>query len=267
MLKRLGVLLMIFRVVMYVTLLLPVVAAAGLLEEGFEASYSVSRNAMDIGLSERQLTRDGQGALVYSSRTYAQGLLALLAGDVITERSVITERNGQLQPLRYSYERRGGRKDRRYQLQFDWRARTLHSDFDGRSQRLALDGPTHDLLSFQLRLMRALQRGQSSLTLQIARKAKLESYQLRVTGTESIDTALGRFTAVRVEQQSGPRSGKDFRFTFWCVAELGYLPVRIRREEQGGEVYLSELRKLQRTGTAAVALRTTADVYTVAGAD
>ena len=62
---------------------------------------------------------------------------------------------------------------------------------------------------------------------------KVERYCFRVTGTESVDTALGKMEAVVVERVRKPQSPRYTRF--WFAPSLDYSIAKLEHQEQKGK--------------------------------
>lgn len=219
-----------------VLILVSTATHAYLLENGFSVDYDVSKNNFSIGVSKRKLVSDGE-KLEYTSTTVPEGLAALLVKDRIVERSILSYHNNKIRPSSYSYEQTGGKKEKRYQIDFNWDKQQLTSTLQ-KGHKPLLDG-TQDLLSLQLAMMHDLQQGNKSFSYIIAERDKLKSYQLTILGTETLETPLGKMETIKVEHYD---TQKKDRFTFWCAKSLEYLPIKIRKVEEDGDVVLLQLR-------------------------
>ena len=69
----------------------------------------------------------------------------------------------------------------------------------------------------------------------IADGGKLKTYTLKTLGQETIKTQLGEMTTLMVRRH---RSDSERVTTFWCAAELQYLPVKVEHKEPDGQVII-----------------------------
>jgi hypothetical protein len=219
-------------------LILPAYVAAGLLEEGFQADYSLSKNDFDIGVAEYRLYPQPTGMLIYESTAKPEGLASLFIHDRIIERSHIIHIPGGLQPQKYEYQQKGGKDTRHYTLDFNWSQQKLVNT--NINETLDLPADTQDMLSFQLQLMHTLQAGKKSMAFHLADDDKVQAYRLEYQKEMQLNTAIGELKVVMLEHR---RSEHNDTFRFWCAPSLEYLPVRIERIEDDGDRVLFELRR------------------------
>lgn len=223
----------------YLILLLitPCLATAGILEQGFQADYTLSRNDFSFGVAEYRLYPQTNDTLIYESTAKPEGFAAVFVRDNIIERSQIKRLADGFQPLQYEYQQRGGKETKHYQLNFDWAQQKLvntniNTTFD-------LPENTQDMLSFQLQLMHTLQSGGKSLSFHLADRNKLRSYQLNFINKAKLKTIIGELEVILLEHRRPDR--KDI-FRFWCAPSLEYLPVRIERIEEDGDIVMFQIR-------------------------
>ncbi|MFO7603765.1 MAG: DUF3108 domain-containing protein, partial [Gammaproteobacteria bacterium] len=129
----------------------PALAGAGLLERGFQADYTLSKNRFAVGVAEYRLYPQATGMLIYESTAKPEGLAAVFVRDRIVERSHITPAGNQLRPQKYEYLQKGGKETKHYQLNFDWPEGKLQNT--NINETFDLPEDTQDMLSFQLQLM------------------------------------------------------------------------------------------------------------------
>ena len=215
----------------------PILSFAALLEQGFQADYSLSKNDFDIGVAEYRLYPQPTGILIYESTAKPEGLAAVFIRDRIIERSHIAINAGNLQPQKYEYQQKGGKETKNYQLNFNWSKKKLvNTNID---KTFDLPENTQDMLSFQLQLMKTLQAGKKELSFSLADRNKILPYHLKYTGEAKLDTPLGELKVIKLEHR---RADHNDVFRFWCAPSLEFLPVRIERVEDDGDRVLFELR-------------------------
>ena len=211
---------------------------AGPLQDGYQARYTVTRNGLPLGDSERVLRPQGDGLWRFDARTAPTGLVALFFSDIIDEHSLLRRQGADVLPLEYSYRRHGGRKDQAYALRFDWQAKLLYFTHNG--AQTALQPGTQDPLSFVLAVMQRLQDGEKTFALSIAGRKKVRAYQVSVETRTTMDTPLGRQPVTRVLAME---VGENTRYDLWCLPGHDYLPLRIR-QQRNDEITELRLRDL-----------------------
>lgn len=210
---------------------------------GFTAEYEVSRNGTFLGTNKRRLDVREEGRLLdYASTTTPEGLVALFVSDQFMEHSLIRVTPEGLRPLRYDYQQTGGKKQVTFQARFDWQKKRIR--LSSRDGTLPLLPHTQDLLSFQLALMRGLSRGQRQFSFQIVDHKRIRLHTLEYIKTEQTPSSLGPLEILQLQQKADKAS---YRFSFWCARQLDYLPVRIDKTEDDGDVISLQLRRYKQS--------------------
>jgi hypothetical protein len=195
----------------------------------FHAEYSLKRNGVILGKSERSLSVNPDGNYVYSSVTYATGLIAWFVKDKIKEHSVWRLEGNHLRPLEYVYNREGGSKTRYIKLAFDWQHHTVTNSIDGDPWRMEIPPEAQDKLVYQLSIMYDLLKGRKDLEYKIADGGKLKDYEFEIQGEEVLNTSMGKIKTVRIR-----RVGDRRDTTVWCAPQFSYLPVRLEQQDTDG---------------------------------
>jgi hypothetical protein len=194
---------------------------AGLLQDGYQAVYQVSRNGLSLGESRRVLRPLGDGALQFDAHSRPTGLVALLFRDRIDEHSRLQLTPDGVRPLQYRYDRHGGSKTQHYGLELAWPEQTLTFSHSG--AQVPLRPGTQDPLSFIVDVMVRLQAGQRSFTLAIADKKQVRDYRLSQVGELQLDTPLGRQRVLHLQARE---VGRDTYYELWCLPAHDFLPAR-----------------------------------------
>jgi hypothetical protein len=208
--------------------------------EPFEAEYALSRGVLTLGRMTRRLDIDAEQHYVLVSRMEATGLVSVFSADAVTEESrgrIVDER---FLPTTYRYDKKGTKRD--YALRFDYARQQVARSDDGDWQAEMPRGLL-DKLSYQAQLMFDLAGAPQSLDYPIADKGKLKQYLITNTGSERVETPLGRFETVRLERVDG---GSARRTRVWCAQALGWLPVKVEHRDKHGDVTVALLRRLER---------------------
>ncbi|MCW9023818.1 MAG: DUF3108 domain-containing protein [Gammaproteobacteria bacterium] len=210
---------------------MPLISQAGLLQTGFNAKYELSLKSMYVGIATRQLTVEDK-QLTFTSVAEPRGLARLFVSDTISESSAMTFNGQSIQPLNYRYQQNGGKKIINDSVTFNSKEKLIQFTHD--QQQFPITINDYDALNFQLALMLELQQHHDNFTFNVASYRKFYSYNIKVLGTETIDTPAGEFDVVKVDSIH-PESGR--RFLFWCAPKLDYLPVKVEyTKEKDGDV-------------------------------
>lgn len=138
--------------------------------------------------------------------------------------------DGKVEPLRYSYKRRGLGRNRDRRLEFDWNAGTVTNTLENTSWEMDVSKDIQDRLSYQVQLQRDLIDGRDNLSYQIADNGGLREYGFEVVDEEVLDTPLGKVNTVKVMRS---RKNHD-RVTYaWLAKDWDYLLVRLQQQEDG----------------------------------
>jgi len=197
------------------------------LPQNFTASYSFSRNGMNVGEVKRSLRRSNDGMYVFESVSEATGFISLFVGDKIIERSMWTYVNNRPQPLHYAYNRSGGKKKRHVKLAFDWQQGIVTNTINNDPWQMQIPPDAQDKLLYQLTLMLDLKEGKEKLHYSIADGGKLKDYEFIILGEEIVDTPMGKLHSTKIQRVDDKRNT-----TIWCAKTLDYLPVRIEQDEK-----------------------------------
>jgi hypothetical protein len=203
-------------------LLLGSPSRADLLQTGFDVEYDVSWNGLSLGMTQRRLQPQSEGQFEFRSRTVAEGLVATFFSDVVEEASRLQIDGGHANPSYYRYRQVGGKKDRSYDLEFDWQRRQLRFSHNRSSAPLAPQ--TQDALSFFIEVMLRLRAGDARFAMTVAGRKKVRDYQVTTIGSETLSTALGTLPVIYLRAQE---VGRDTRYELWCSAAHDFLPLKI----------------------------------------
>jgi hypothetical protein len=199
--------------------------------EKFSVDYVLSSMGTTIGRTELSLTPASDGGFVYESRSKATGLAAMIRNERIVERSEWRFHETGLRPLRYRYDRTGGKRERRVEVDFDWETGTVHNTAKGRTWRMSVPEGTLDKMIYLLALMQDLAAGRRPLEYSVADGGRLKTYVLEEIGEETLDTALGPMDTRVVRRL---RRGEKRETILWCAPALAFLPVKVEHRERDG---------------------------------
>jgi len=205
---------------------------------GALAPYSVTMDMMSgtkrHAISTTTLSQPDGESWLYGTRSEAKSFLAKLAGARVFEETLFVVEDGQLTPLRYSYDRSTRVKSRKDVIEFDWDAMTASNSPGEKHWVLEIPDGALDEYLVNIALMRAMCAGQEELVFDVVdRKGRMEEQRFARVGEESVTTSFGTFETIKVERLRDTAERTTF---LWFAPELGYLPVKIQHLEKGHDI-------------------------------
>jgi hypothetical protein len=204
----------------------------------FEASFTLSRGNLRIGTSTVSLSRGKDGDYLYESRSTPSRWISWLLKDKLHELSRGHLDASGIRPVYYRYQRSGGSRERKAELQFDWEHHSVVNHVDDSVWKMDIPDGTLDRLASQLGVMLALQDNKTEMSFNIADGGKLREYNFKVVARETLELPAGSFETVKLVKIR--RNSKRETY-IWCAPELSYLPVRIWQREKDDDEYQSDL--------------------------
>ncbi|HET7395187.1 MAG TPA: DUF3108 domain-containing protein [Gammaproteobacteria bacterium] len=196
----------------------------------YHASYTVSRNDLQIGVAEFSLIRNPDGSYSYKSVTQPTGLAALFFSDIITESSQFTVEDGKPESLRYDYTNSNNSHDDAEHIQFDW-SRQIADCHDGKRHKiLKIEPGIHDRALAQLAVSLDLAAGRLADAYRVLDHNQITSYRMEREPDEKLKTQNWAYQTVKVARKDAKKKRTT---TFWLVPELHYLPAQIEQTEPG----------------------------------
>ncbi|MEL7187878.1 MAG: DUF3108 domain-containing protein [Pseudomonadota bacterium] len=122
------------------------------------------------------------------------------------------------------------RNDPDVNLAFDWTTNQAVGTVGTDDAVFDIEGFAYDFVSLQYELMYDLLHGETDATYLIFDVDKMRVANVTRGETKKVKTRYGSFEAVSVSHQ---REGSSRVTTFWCVEELGYLPVIMEQHRKG----------------------------------
>lgn len=211
------------------TFLLPASLMAAELQP-FSASYTADWKQLPFsGTAERSLQQqdDGTWKLDFSASMLVAGL---------NETSWLSLVNGDIQPHKYRYSRKGMGKAKKIKQDFDWQTQQATGSDRGKPIKLTLIQGVQDKSSYQLALQRDVADGKTSMSYQVLDGTDLDTYDFRVLGEESVETKVGTVDAIKVERVRDPTQSKRIT-VLWFAKDWNYLLVRLQQIEKDGKEY------------------------------
>lgn len=200
----------------------------------FHADYSALRNGERLGVASiRYSAQPGNRGELATSTRGTEGLAAA-AGVSIEERSQLDWSRGRPETMSYRYSQKMAWKSRERRIDVDPAAGTvLRSDKDG-GRQYAYEPGVLDRHAITAALMEDLAAGRSGeFSYPVAEREGVGRQRYRSYGIETLDTALGRQRAVRVQRLRDGGDGRET--TVWFGVDRGYLPLKLLQVEPDGE--------------------------------
>lgn len=207
----------------------------------FQAIYT---SQWDLGISlsgkaERSLIENDDGS--YRLTTEASAMVAS-----ITESTLFTFTDDQIQPNHYSYQRKIFHKKRDVEVAFDWPNKKVKNTAEGSSWVMGIVPQTLDKQSVQLRLQLDLASTPAIegdiYAYEVADGGLLKTYRFIADGEDIIETPLGNYTSVRIKRDRGGNAERET--WIWFAPKLDYTIVRIVQKETDGKRYQLNLTQL-----------------------
>ena len=205
------------------------ISAAGLAhaapQGNVEIEFDITCDGRPLAEVVERLEQAG-GNYQLTETSKGKGLYALLGTTRRTSRGSIGD--GVLRPMEFADERTGYDTARAW---FDWQAKTVTMQYQGKKGTEPMPPNTQDRLSFLLAL--SLMPGKSqSVKFSIFNGRGQSRHEYEVGGSERLKTPAGEFDTVKVVRRY--EAGAKDRAEIWLAAEYGHLPVRIVNVEKDG---------------------------------
>lgn len=211
----------------------------------FEASYRIKRAGLTLGSTRLSFRTSPDGQYTYSSTSGVGGFLSWFRKEHVRESSHGSLHAGGIRPDEYRFRRTGDRGSRVARVRFDWHNGKAVNTVDGVPWQMDIPPDTLDKLVVQIAIMQQLQDEPADLEFSIADGGKPKRYRITIRDEETVDVPAGEFDTVRIEQEADNTRHRTF---LWAAPALGYLPVKIKREDSSGAVYYSVLESVTRSG-------------------
>jgi hypothetical protein len=214
-------------------------AIADELLQPFSAEFSVHRNILPLGTLTLNLELKADGSYLYTAHSQPSLLANLFSRNEVIEVSQGVYLDGQVIPHRYTYTDRDQASENS-EVRFDWKALNATTTSRGITWSQPIEITTQDKLSQQLQVRIHLAQGAQQIDYQVADGGKIKGYQFQVVGEEVVESPHGNYRCLQVERSKGS-GGSDY--TIWFASELGYLPIKIERH-QNGKLYRMMLNEI-----------------------
>ncbi len=199
--------------------------------EAYSAVYStVWKKGISLKVEGKQ-TLSKQTGDMWEFAFSADSLIASL-----NESSQFYVRDHQIIPTKYQYKSKVLGKTRKATLTFDWKKQLVRNDVEEKPWNLSIRPNTLDKLSIQLQIRQDLKQGKNEFDYLIADGGYIKNWQFKREKMETINTKLGRLSAIKMIRTDNLSKGK--LTSFWFVPKLDYLLVKLEHKEDGESYHL-----------------------------
>jgi hypothetical protein len=192
--------------------------------ERITLTYELKRNSLVVDVSET-LEHDGR-TYVITSEGKGRGILALFGILKRTSRGRITPQG--LRPDEFRDERPGGWT---VSAKFDWDARSVTQEKNGKSETLKMPTTAQDPLSLAYSFAFVPPKGKEYDVMRADGRG-LTPFHFTVVGTEKLATPAGEMQTLHIAKV--PDGPEDKATDIWFAAERDFLPVRVLVVEKDG---------------------------------
>ena len=155
----------------------------------------------------------------------------------IEENSTFAVTGNGIMPLHYLYTRNVLGHDRSTELTYNQTDKLVAGQKGDKSFQLALQGGDLDPGTYVLALKQDVAQGKTESCYKVIEDREVDQYCFKVTGKETLETALGKLDTVVVERVRKANSPRRTRF--WLAPSLDYTIARLEHQEKKGETAYS----------------------------
>ncbi|UTW00920.1 DUF3108 domain-containing protein [Marinomonas rhizomae] len=154
----------------------------------------------------------------------------------LNESSIFYVEDHQIIPTKYEYQSSALGKKRSAILTFDWENHLVQNDVKDKPWNLSINPKTLDKLSIQLQVRQDLKMGKNDFDYQIADGGYIKNWRFKRDKMETINTKLGRVSAIKIIRTDNLEKGK--KTSFWFAPKFDYLLVKLEHKEDGESYHL-----------------------------
>jgi hypothetical protein len=199
----------------------------------FTAHYRVLRNGSPIGKATLTLTRGANDTWTFTTQSQGTAGLASLLAAGTREVSTFKWVGDSPQGIGYDYTMKTALKQKHRSVRFDWDSRTIAVEDSGTSTFPTQPGAI-ERHTVPLALAAGLAAGETSFTLPVAVRDRIDMQHYAVHGKQSLTVPAGTFDATRVSRTDGGDG-----FEAWFAPDK--LPIPVKIEQRGKSDFSLEL--------------------------
>lgn len=205
-----------------------------------EATYEVRRGDSAIGRLRVELDQRDDGLWHYRMESEATAWYVRMLGISTTESAWFKWTDDGVVPLTYHHVSREPGRDRYWQHRYDWREMRSKTSTHAGDLNIELTAGVVDPLTLRLQAVANLARQApdfESFELSVLERDEIELQQYRHIGSEMLEIGGRCFRTAVFKRFRKPGSGRNY--TAWHAEALGWIPVRIRHEDDGKPITLT----------------------------
>ena len=206
----------------------------------FEATYTVERGNSEIGKVKAELRRRDDGLWHYRIESEATAWYVRMLGISTTESAWFQWSENGMLPLTYHHVSRKPGSDRFWQHRYDWQdMQTATTTHEG-DIKIALNAGVVDPLTLRLEAVARLAEQApdfADFELPVLERDEIEAQQYRHVESETLE--IGERCFLTAVFRRFRKAGSSRNYTAWHAESLGWMPVRIRHEDDGKPITLT----------------------------
>jgi hypothetical protein len=192
----------------------------------FEITYNARYDNFEAEAS-RYLRYDAQASVYQLQTQISLELLGQTITSVVEESQVRWEMDHPV-PLSYKYVQEG-LNTRSRSITFDHKTSSANFTIDSRTGTLPLNGPVYDDLSSYLAVREQLMAGSKDVMFEVIDKDTIKTYHYQVEDEAVLNTALGKFTAVKLVRVRDENQKR--RTEIWLAKDYDFVLLKLVHEE------------------------------------
>jgi hypothetical protein len=145
----------------------------------------------------------------------------------LREVSPLTIKDDKLIPDSYYY-RTTGIASEYFEHRFDWRSNQVFDIKKDRFWRIKLIPGTQNNITYQEQMRQDIKAGKQAFSYPVAYRGKLKTYEFKVVGEETIDSAIGTVDCIKIEQLLN-KYNKLTTF-IWLSKQHDYILIKINQK-------------------------------------
>jgi len=210
----------------------------------YTARYQVSYRGLSGGEIESSFKRGAaSGQWQYETRAFPNLFGRIAVSPEAREISTMVITSAGVRPMSFSFNDGSQSTTKDVRLNYDWAARTVTGDAEGKPVSFTLTPGTQDTASVQAAMIQERLAGRKPQSFRIITGNKMRDYRYWQEGTAQIMTPFGQ---VETEVWANQRDGSNRVSKVWHGPSLGYVPVQAIQYRKGNPEVQMKLVKLQR---------------------
>jgi hypothetical protein len=199
--------------------------------EPYKARYQATYRGISGGQIESSLSHGSiPGQWLYETRAFPNLLGRVAVSPQARERGVMEVTPSGVRPLTFDFNDGSDSSHKDVRFKFDWAARRVRGEAEGKPFDLEVLPGTQDTASVQAAMIIELLAGRSPAGFPILTGSKLREYRYWPEGRATVTTPLGQFETVVWANQ---RDGSTRVTKVWHAPALGYVPVQAIQYRKG----------------------------------